>query len=182
MTTKWSLKPPCIWKQTADRSVVAVPGSLLWNGSTSEHQREKKKSAPRCNLSSLWHLNGLFRTFYIRSEWEQIPKAHAHTHRHTHYTWYCTQYTLYYYSTFISWDIHWPKTEFCTIQNVSSRLQISYFFNCCHNQIYLSKQISLELLTMEMCVSTEAKTIYHVQESTRDVMTKKQTTKKNDQK
>lgn len=86
---------------------------------------------------------------------------------------YCTTILLSYPETSID-----PTTEFCTIQNVSSRRQISYFFNCCHNQIYLSKQISLELLTVEMCVSTEAKTIYHVQESTRDVMTKKQTTKK----
>lgn len=63
---------------------------------------------------------------------------------------------------------------------VSSRLQISYIFNCCHDQIYLSKQISLEPLTMEMCVCTEVKTICHVQGSTGDTVTKKRSTTNED--
>ena len=57
-----------------------------------EHQREKNKSASRCNLSSLWHLSSLLLTFYIRSEREEkilYARTHKCMHTHTHTHIYC---------------------------------------------------------------------------------------------
>lgn len=122
-----------------------------------EQQREKNTSGSWCNLSSLWHLSTLFLTSG-QSE-NKFQKQDTHTYIYTN---------RYIYGMLL----------LCCFMNVSSRLQISNFFNCCHNEIYLSKQISRELLMLEMWMWTEVKTIYRVQESAGDVVTKKQTKKK----
>lgn len=174
MTTTLSLKPPCIWKQTADRSVVAVPGSfpLKWQHQWASEGKEEKCTSvqPQLPVTFKQSLLNILHQVRVRTNSKSTCSlTHTHGIIHCIHSTYCTTILRSYTKTSID-----PTTEFCTIQNVSSRLQISYFFNCCHNQIYLSKQISLELLTMEMCMSTEAKTIYHVQESTRDIMTKEE--------